>query len=419
MTKTNKNTELPSGWEMKRFDEIISRAVLGGNYENSESNIGIPVIKMGNIDRGKINIDKIQYLPFESEFNKNDILKKGDLLFNTRNTLDLVGKVSVWNDELPQALYNSNLLKLEFKKQDVESNFYMNYVFNSHDILGQLKARATGTTSVAAIYGRDLNSVKFLLPPLPEQRAIANILSTWDTAIQTTQALISQKEQEKKWLMQNLLTGKKRLTEFSGEWKEFKLSDIFERVTRKNVEENTNVVTISAQRGFVKQTDFFNKSVASGTLLNYFLVEKGEFCYNKSYSNGYPWGATKRLNDFEKAVVTTLYICFGIKDLQQTSGDYFEQFFGANHLDKGLTKIAHEGGRAHGLLNVTPSDFFNLKITVPSIEEQTAIAQVLQTADKEITLLKNKLEQQKLQKKGLMQVLLTGKVRVKEKSLFD
>ena len=146
---------------------------------------------------------------------------------------------------------------------------------------------------------------------------------------------------------------------------------------------------------------------------NYFSVEKGECCYNKSYSNGYPWGATKRLNDFDKAVVTTLYICFGIKDKNKISGDYFEQFFGANLLDKGLMKIAHEGGRAHGLLNVTPGDFFDLIIAVPGIEEQTAIASVLQTADKELQLLKSKMEKLKEQKKGLMQVLLTGKKRIK------
>jgi type I restriction enzyme S subunit len=212
--------------------------------------------------------------------------------------------------------------------------------------------------------------------------------------------------------MQNLLTGKKRLTGFSGEWNEIMMSKMFEGVTRKNSEGNSNVVTISAQRGFVRQTDFFNKTIASDIVINYFLVEKGEFCYNKSYSNGYPWGATKRLKVFDKAVVTTLYICFKIKNEQENSGDFFEHFFEANLLDRGLTKIAHEGGRAHGLLNVTPSDFFSLKITTPSFEEQTAIAQVLQTADKEIQLLRTKTEKLKEQKKGLMQVLLTGRKRL-------
>lgn len=262
-------------------------------------------------------------------------------------------------------------------------------------------------------YFSELKNIVITFPDKAEQCAIAQVLSTADAAIQTTEKLIAQKELRKKWLMQQLLTGKKRLQGFAGEWKEYKLSDLFERVTRKNDEGNTNVVTISAQRGFVKQNDFFNKTVASETLDNYFLVQRGEFCYNKSYSNGYPWGATKRLNAFDKAVVTTLYICFSIKDENKANADFFEQFFEANLLDKGLTKIAHEGGRAHGLLNVTPSDFFSLKFMAPSLEEQTAIAQVLQAADKEISLLKVKAQKLKEQKKGLMQQLLTGKVRLK------
>jgi type I restriction enzyme S subunit len=206
---------------------------------------------------------------------------------------------------------------------------------------------------------------------------------------------------------------------FNEKWKAACLGDFFERVTRKNDEVNTTVVTISAQRGFIMQNDYFNKVVASDILNNYFLVERGEFCYNKSYSNGYPWGATKRLNDFEKAVVTTLYICFGIRDNGKTSGEFFEQFFESGSLEEGLSKIAHEGGRAHGLLNVTPSDFFALKITVPEYAEQVAIASVLQTSDKEIQILKCKLHKLKDQKKGLMQQLLTGKKRLKIKRHVD
>ena len=258
--------------------------------------------------------------------------------------------------------------------------------------------------------------IKILLPPIFEQISIAKLLLTWDKAIEKTTQLITAKEQRKKYLMQHLLTGKKRMKGFTGAWEEYKMMDIFDRVARKNTEHNSTVVTISAQKGFISQEDYFNKIVASDILDNYFLVYKGEFCYNKSYSNGYPWGATKRLNDFDKAVVTTLYICFGIKDYKKHSGEFFEHFFESGILDEGLMKIAHEGGRAHGLLNVTPTDFLNLKITVPEIKEQTAIANILQTADKEINLLKQKLGAYKEQKKGLMQVLLTGKVRLKIKN---
>ena len=143
------------------------------------------------------------------------------------------------------------------------------------------KRRLGQGNSVVHIYPSDLANLKLPIPPISEQKAIAHILSLMDNAINKNNLLIAKKELQKKWLMQNLLTGKKRLKGFKGVWKEKKLSDLFDRVTRKNTEGNTTVITISAQRGFVRQTDFFNKNIASEITDNYFLVEKGEFCYNK------------------------------------------------------------------------------------------------------------------------------------------
>jgi len=198
--------EIPDGWQIKKLKDILIEGRLGGNYENAEANNGIPVIKMGNLDRATIKIDKIQYLPENETYNNEDVLVKGDLLFNTRNTLELVGKVAIWNNELPFAVYNSNLMRMKFDNSYVESTWFMNRAFNSYYGLRQLRGIATGTTSVAAIYGRDLESIKFLLPPLPEQKAIAQVLSKADAAIQNTEKLIAQKELRKKWLMQQLLT---------------------------------------------------------------------------------------------------------------------------------------------------------------------------------------------------------------------
>jgi type I restriction enzyme S subunit len=302
---------------------------------------------------------------------------------------------------------DSNLMAIYPKSNQL----YYEYLY--YRITFEQLHRIADTSTIPQINNKHIIPYFFLLPPISEQKAIAHILGLMDSAINTNNQLITKKELQKKWLMQNLLTGKKRFKRFEKEkWEDTSLGDLFERVIRKNIEQNINIVTISAQRGFVRQTDFFNKSIASEIVDNYFLVEKGEFCYNKSYSNGYPWGATKRLKNFDKAVVTTLYICFSLKNSQKNSGDFFEYFFEANLLDKGLTKIAHEGGRAHGLLNVTPSDFFSLRISIPAFEEQAVVAQVLQTSDKEIQLLKSKTEKLREQKKWLMQVLLTGKKRL-------
>ena len=260
---------------------------------------------------------------------------------------------------------------------------------------------------------KDFSRFKIVVPPLAEQRKIAEVLGVWDEAIEKQARLIKKLALRKRGLMQRLLSAKLRLPGFSEPWQKVKLGEICERVTRKNIEDNQNVMTISAQRGFVAQTDFFNKSVASETLESYYLVFKDEFCYNKSYSNGYPMGAIKRLSEADKAVVTSLYICFNVKPETNTNIDYLSYYFDNGGLNRGLTKIANEGGRAHGLLNVTPKDFFGLSFEIPSLKEQTAIAEVLIAADREIELAKEKLERLRRQKRGLMQQLLSGKKRVK------
>lgn len=415
-TKPFYNTEIPSDWEVKRLGQLFDFKN-GINAGKENYGTGVKFINvMEVIYNDSFSAEKIPgTVQITEEQRQLYLVKNGDVLFNrTSETTDEIGLTAVYYGK-EEVVFGGFVIRGRPKDSSINDNF-KRYCFRSKTVRDQIVKSGQGAIRTNIGQG-DLEKVKVPLPPLPEQRAIAQMLSIWDEAITKTQALIAQKELRKKWLMQNLLTEKKRLKGFSGEWKEKKVKDVFVRVTRKNTEVNTNVVTISAQRGFVRQTDFFNKSIASEILDNYFLVQKGEFCYNKSYSNGYPWGATKRLNGFNKAVVTTLYICFGIKDRSETSGDFFEQYFEANLLDRGLTKIAHEGGRAHGLLNVTPTDFFELEIPFPSIEEQTAIAQVMQAADKEIQLLKAKTDKLREQKKGMMQVLLTGKVRIKNLNL--
>ncbi|MEZ9136118.1 restriction endonuclease subunit S [Vibrio sp. F13] len=299
------------------------------------------------------------------------------------------------------------------KEHDVE--YYYQFLTSQYENIREL-ANSGGQQNLSAGIIKDIHVP---IPPLSEQRKIAKILSTWDKAIATTEKLIEASKQQKKALMQQLLTVRKRLVNpdtgkaFEGEWKEVKLSHLFDRVTEKNKGQSTNVVTISAQHGLIRQQEFFKKSVASETLDNYFILRKGQFAYNKSYSNGYPMGAIKRLNRYEDAVVTSLYICFEIKDEAKTSSCFIEQYFESGLLNRRLTKVAAEGGRAHGLLNVKPSDFMGLSLVVPTFDEQKKIASVLIAADKEIRVLETKLAHFKQEKKALMQQLLTGKRRVK------
>ena len=190
-----------------------------------------------------------------------------------------------------------------------------------------------------------------------------------------------------------------------GEWEVKRLGDLFTRVTDKNSENNKNVLTISAQYGLVNQFEYFSKNVAATDVTNYYIIKKGDFAYNKSRSQGYPFGAIKPLLLYEKGVVSTLYICFRLKEESMCDADFFRFYFETGMINGQISNIAQEGARNHGLLNISSEDFFNILLRVPPLAEQQRIAACLSAADEMINATNGKLEQLKAYKKGLMQNL--------------
>ena len=193
-----------------------------------------------------------------------------------------------------------------------------------------------------------------------------------------------------------------RFKGFTDDWELRKLSSIAERVTRKNKNnESTLPLTISAQDGLVDQNDYFNKQVASRDVTGYFLVKNGEFAYNKSYSNGYPWGAIKRLDKYEMGVLSTLYIVFKPTAI---NSQFLVSYYETTRWYREVSKNAAEGARNHGLLNISPNDFFNTLLTIPkSAEEQQQIGSFFKQLDETIALHQRKLDLLKEQKKGFLQ----------------
>lgn len=195
------------------------------------------------------------------------------------------------------------------------------------------------------------------------------------------------------------------------EWEETRFRNMFSRVTRKNKEGNDNVLTISAQYGLISQRDFFNKDIASEDKSNYYLLKNGEFAYNKSYSNGYPFGALKRLDMYDKGIVSPLYICFTVTE-DNKCPDFYVHYFEAGKMNREIQAFAQEGARNHGLLNISVDDFFNSYIVAPSFAEQEKIAEILSAQDKLIELKEKLLEEKRRQKKYLIQQLFTGRKRL-------
>lgn len=198
---------------------------------------------------------------------------------------------------------------------------------------------------------------------------------------------------------------KLRFPGFTEDWEQRKLCQITKRITRKNGGQSDLPLTISAQDGLVDQRKYFNRQVASRDMSNYYLIKKGEFAYNKSYSEGYPFGAVKRLDYYDIGALSTLYILFEITD-NNISSDFIVSYYMTHLWYKEISKRAAEGARNHGLLNISTEDFFDSDLNIPnSIEEQVKIGNFIKQLDKFITLHQRKLEHLNLKKKALLQKL--------------
>jgi type I restriction enzyme S subunit len=402
---------VPRGWFFKNLEDIASveRGKFSARPRNDPKYYGgpIPFVQTGDIARAGTYLTSYTQTLNQDGLKVSRLFPSGTILITiAANIGDLA--LTSFDVACPDSLV---AIQTNQNTDTVWLYFYLTTC--KQELEGKATQNAQKNINLQV-----LKPLQILTPPLSEQNKIAKILSTWDKAISATERLIDNSKQQKKALMQQLLTGKKRLLDDSGkrfeeEWEATMLGLLCNRVIEKNKGQSTNVVTISAQQGLIRQEEYFKKSIASEILDAYFIIRKDQFAYNKSYSNGYPMGAIKRLKRYPDAVVTSLYICFEIKEDGLTDIDFLEHYFDSGLLNQGLTKVAAEGGRAHGLLNVKPSDFMSLKLNLPSYSEQQKIASVLTNAEKKLSSLEGQLSDLKQEKKALMQQLLTGKRRVK------
>ena len=252
---------------------------------------------------------------------------------------------------------------------------------------------------------------KIVLPPIEEQQKIAAILTTQDRVIELKEKRLAEKQRQKKYLMQQLLTGKKRLPGFSGEWKNIKLCEVLSERKEKNVEQNLRICSVAVQKGVVDQVEHLGRSYAANDTSNYSVAHYGDIIYTKSPTGDFLYGIVKQNLLQEKVAVSPLYgvftpMTFGLGYFLHT---YFQSAICARNY---LLPIVQKG--AKNTINITNDTFISSKLYLPlDVEEQKAIADTFIAADREIDLLRQDIEQEKQKKKALMQLLLTGIVRVK------
>lgn len=390
----NKSTfhhiEIPEGWEYRKLGDIgkIRMCKRVFNHETSEEG-DIPFFKIGTFGKQPdAFISKELYENYRKRFS---FPKIGDILISAAGTL---GRTVVY-DGSPAYFQDSNIVWLD-NGESLVINRYLFYIYQT------IKYESEGGT-IQRLYNSIISEAKFLLPPLSEQKVIAKVLSTADAAIHATEKLIAQKELLKKWLIQQLLTGKKRLKGFEGEWKEVPLGEMF---AERNETKYFDLPLLSiGQNGVYPQDESVKKDTSNDDKSKYKRICPGDIGYNTMRM----WQGRSALSGLE-GIVSPAYTVVTPK--KNADSLFFSYLFKMPKMTNLFWRNSQ--GLVDDTLNCKFKDFSIVKVMLPqSKEEQTAIAQVLQAADKEISLLKAKAEKFREQKKGLMQVLLTGKVRLK------
>ena len=356
-------------WEQRKLGNVL-KFQNGFNGSKERYGTGTKLISVMDIlNDDFITYESIRGLADVTEEEKERFsVDFGDVLFQrSSENVEDAGRTNVYLDR-KRAVFGGFVIRGK-KNSDYQPEF-MRYVLDTKMIRKQITTKAQGAQHIN-VSQETLQDVLFCLPSKEEQIRIGNYFRNLD----------------------NLITLHQRnpcnLNKFMAfDWEQRKLGDLADRVTRKNQDLVSELpLTISAQYGLIDQNEFFDKRVASKDVSGYYLIENGEFAYNKSTSTDAPWGAIKRLDRYENGVLSTLYIVFGIKENNPVDSDFLVSYYSTNLWHKGIHEIAAEGARNHGLLNIAPADFFETKLMIPQdIEEQNKIGKYFEELERLITL---------------------------------
>ncbi|RHU95245.1 restriction endonuclease subunit S [Dorea sp. OM07-5] len=377
------------GWEQRKLNEIADKV----SEKNKNNEFSEPFTN--SAEQGIIS----QKDYFDREIVNNEnlngyyIVRNDDFIYNPRISVTApVGPIN--RNRLGRNGVMSPLYTV-FRTHDID-NLYLEFYFKTTRWHRFMKLNGD---SGARFDRFTISSTQFMEMPIPyptleEQQKIGEYFESLDHLITLHQRKCEQTKTLKKYMLQKMFPqdGEKvpqiRFEGFTEDWEQRKLGDLVDRVTRKNQDLVSELpLTISAQYGLIDQNEFFDKRVASKDVSGYYLIENGEFAYNKSTSTDAPWGAIKRLDRYENGVLSTLYIIFGIKENNPVDSDFLVSYYSTNLWHKGIHEIAAEGARNHGLLNIAPADFFATRLMIPQdIEEQKKIGKYFIELEALITL---------------------------------
>ncbi|MCG3857963.1 restriction endonuclease subunit S [Psychrobacter sp. Ps2] len=406
---------VPKGWSIESLGNVTNKVGSGVTPKggsNSYKSSGVPLIRSQNVLWGKLDLSDVAYID-DKQHNKmkGSFVCKNDVLLNITGAS--IGRVAV--SDIDEANVNQHVCII--RSEELNSEYLKSFLLSFQGQKQIEQCQAGGNRQ--GLNFEQIKSFKVPVPPLPEQQKIAKILSTWDKAISATERLIDNSSQQKKALMQRLLTGKKRLLDdegqrFGGEWERLKLEDVVTKTQlgtserTKDVEEISTIPLIKMGNltwgGFsFDKLETLPKSKVDESL----ILKSGDFLFNtrntpELVGKSAVWKEQKVQATFDNNInritfnqnINTDFMC-----LYLTYG-------------KGKSLISSLSAGSTSVAAIYWKDLKNIKLPVPTLSEQQKIATVLTTADKEIELLEQQLADLQQEKKALMQVLLTGKKRV-------
>ena len=364
-------------WEQRKFEEIAVRSSVICSDDT------LPRVEYEDIVSGTGRLNKDIYA--KQSIKSGIAFHQGDVLYGK-----LRPYLQNWLLPTFDGLAVGDFWVLQ--PQNADSSFLYRLIQSRQ--FDEVANQSTGTKMPRADWKLVSKTVFSIPSNISEQAAIGTYFTALDSLITLHQRKFEKLTNVKKSMLEKMFpqNGSSypeiRFKGFTDPWEQRKLGELVDRVVRKNTNnESTLPLTISAQYGLVDQITYFNNRVASRDVSNYYLVLNGEFAYNKSTSDGYPFGAVKRLDLYEKGVLSTLYIVFAPKKEQQIDSDYLTVFFDTDRWHKGVAERAAEGARNHGLLNISAEDFFDIDLSVPKdIVEQKQIGAFIRQLDNLITL---------------------------------
>jgi type I restriction enzyme S subunit len=406
-------------WEQRRLGDVADiRTGPFGSTLHAEDYVedGTPIITTEHFKTGELPEQKYGILQVSDDDLRrlqNYILKTDDIVFSRVGSVDINALITPFQSGW---LFSGRVLRVRTDK-NIDSQ-YLHHELSTERAKNDVISRAVGQT-MPSINTEILKLTTVFVPVnIEEQHRIGQVMSALDRLLTLHQREYSRLVAVKKSLLQKMFPREGaavpeiRFAGFTHAWEQRKLGDVATRIVRKNKDlESTLPLTISSIYGLVDQITYFNNRVASRDVSNYYLIKQGEFAYNKSYSDGFPWGSIKRLDHYEMGVLSTLYIVFAL-DTDVIDSDYLVTYYETDRWHKEVAIRAAEGARNHGLLNISADDFFDTAVQFPKdIAEQRQIGAFFAALDRLLTLHQRELEKLQNIKKSLLEKMFPSSGR--------